>query len=185
MDGKDMTDLDRAAVAEGVRGAVRDVPDFPKPGIVFKDITPVFLDGALFARTIAALAQPFVGQGITHVVAIESRGFILGAPVALALDASFVPVRKPGKLPRPTVREDYALEYGTDALELHADALVGSRHVLVVDDLLATGGTAAAACRLVERAGASVTACAFLIELLFLSGRSALGGRRIEALLAY
>jgi adenine phosphoribosyltransferase len=105
--------------------------------------------------------------------------------MALALGASFVPVRKPGKLPRATVREDYALEYGTDALELHADALVGSRSVLVVDDLLATGGTAAAACRLVERAGARVTACAFLIELMFLNGRASLGGRRIETLLAY
>jgi adenine phosphoribosyltransferase len=185
MDGTDMTDSDSAAVAESVRGAVRDVPDFPKRGIVFKDITPVFLDGVLFARTIASLAQPFVGRGITHVVAIESRGFILGAPVALALGASFVPVRKAGKLPRATIRENYALEYGIDALELHADALAGSRSVLVVDDLLATGGTAAAACRLVERSGASVTACVFLIELMFLNGRAALGGRRIETLLAY
>jgi adenine phosphoribosyltransferase len=185
VDGTGVTELDRAAVAASVRGAVRDVPDFPKPGIVFKDITPVFLDGALFARTVTALAQPFAGQGITHVVAIESRGFILGAPVALALGAAFVPVRKRGKLPRATVREDYALEYGTDALELHADALVGSPNVLVVDDLLATGGTAAAACRLVERAGAPVTACAFLIELTFLNGRAALAGRRIETLLAY
>ncbi|HLA89129.1 MAG TPA: adenine phosphoribosyltransferase [Gemmatimonadaceae bacterium] len=180
-----MTAAERRAVADDVRRAVRDVPDFPKPGILFKDITPVLLDPALFARATAAVAAPFTGQGITHVVAIESRGFILGAPVAQLLGASFVPVRKPGKLPYTTVREEYALEYGTDALEMHADAMRAAHHVLVVDDVLATGGTAAATCRLIERAGAHVSACAFLIELGFLNGRGAIGPRRIEALVAY
>ena len=177
--------ITRDRIAADLRRAVRDVPDFPKRGILFKDITPVLLDAALFARATAALAAPFAGQGITHVVSVESRGFILGAPVAQALGASFVPVRKPGKLPSQTVREEYALEYGTDALEMHADALDGARHVLVVDDVLATGGTAAATCRLVERAGAHVSACTFLIELTFLNGRAALEGRHVEALLTY
>jgi adenine phosphoribosyltransferase len=168
-----------------VRRAVRDVADFPKPGILFKDITPVLLDAALFARATEALAAPFAGQGVTHVVSIESRGFILGAPVAQALRASFVPVRKPGKLPCRTVREDYALEYGTDAMEMHADALTGARSVLVIDDVLATGGTAAATCRLVERAGARVAACLFLLEISTLNGRAALGRRRVESLVVY
>jgi adenine phosphoribosyltransferase len=119
------------------------------------------------------------------VVSIESRGFILGAPVAQALRASFVPVRKPGKLPCRTVREDYALEYGTDAMEMHADALTGARSVLVIDDVLATGGTAAATCRLVERAGARVAACLFLLEISTLNGRAALGRRRVESLVVY
>jgi adenine phosphoribosyltransferase len=176
---------ERGIVAAEVRLAVRDVADFPKPGILFRDITPVLLDAALFARATEALAAPFAGQGITHVVSIESRGFILGAPVALALAASFVPVRKPGKLPSRTVREDYALEYGTDALEMHADALTGAGIVLVVDDVLATGGTAAATCRLIERAGARVAGCSFLLEITVLSGRAALGRRRVESLVAY
>jgi adenine phosphoribosyltransferase len=180
-----MIDGERAQVADAVRRTVRDVPDFPKQGIVFKDITPVLLDAQLFSRVCAALAEPFRGADITHVVAMESRGFIFGAPVAMALGAGFVPIRKPGKLPSATVREDYALEYGTDALEMHADALAGSRGVLVVDDVLATGGTAAATCRLVERAGGKVTGCAFLMELTFLPGRTALAGRRVEALVAY
>jgi adenine phosphoribosyltransferase len=172
-------------VADAVRRTIRDIPDFPKPGILFKDITPVLLDAALFARSTAAMAAPFAGAGISHVVAIESRGFILGAPVAQALRAAFVPVRKPGKLPGRVVREEYALEYGTDALEMHADALVGATRVLVVDDVLATGGTAAATCRLVERGGGSVTACAFLVELSFLGGRAMLGERRTESLVIY
>jgi adenine phosphoribosyltransferase len=118
-------------------------------------------------------------------VSIESRGFILGAPVALELRAAFVPVRKPGKLPAATIREDFTLEYGTDALEMHADALRGAKGVLVVDDVLATGGTASATCRLVERAGAKVVACAFMIELTALKGRAALAGKRVESLITY
>ena len=180
-----MTEPAIAALAEEVRRAVREIPDFPKPGILFKDITPLLLDSSLFARTIDALAAPCAGRGITHVAAIESRGFIFGAPVALALGASFVPLRKPGKLPGVTVREEYALEYGSDALEMHADALGRSSVVLVVDDLLATGGTASAACRLVERAGGTVAACVFVLELTFLNGRARLGAQRIESIVAY
>jgi adenine phosphoribosyltransferase len=180
-----MYDEQRTAVAERVRRTIRDVPDFPKPGILFRDITPVLANAALFADVTAALAAPFTGAGISHVVSIESRGFILGAPVALALGAAFVPMRKPGKLPAATVREEYALEYRTDALEMHADALHGAGGVLVVDDVLATGGTAAAACRLVERAGARTSGCAFMIELTALGGRARLGGMRVETLLAY
>jgi adenine phosphoribosyltransferase len=176
---------ERAAVVDAVRRTVRNVNDFPKPGILFRDITPVLANPPLFGRVMMALASPFEESGITHVVSIESRGFILGAPVALELRAAFVPVRKPGKLPAATLREDFKLEYGVDALEMHADALVGAKGVLVVDDVLATGGTAAAACRLVERAGAKVYACAFMIELAALRGREALGGKRVEALVVY
>ena len=180
-----MEDDERASIAEEVRRTVRDVADFPKKGILFRDITPVLANPSLFGRVMMALASPFEGQGITHVVSIESRGFILGAPVALELRAAFVPVRKPGKLPAATVREDYVLEYGTDALEMHADALKGAKGVLVVDDVLATGGTAAATCRLVERAGGKVAACAFMIELHALNGREALAGTRVESLITY
>lgn len=170
---------------EQLRHAIRDVPDFPTPGIVFKDITPVLADAELFEQVTTAMAEPFVREGITHVVAIESRGFILGAPIAQALGVAFIPVRKPGKLPNRTVREEYKLEYGTDALEMQADALGTDAQVLIVDDVLATGGTAAAACRLTERMGATVVACTFLIELSFLTGRAALEGRRYEALVRY
>jgi adenine phosphoribosyltransferase len=180
-----MINHDRLAVAAQVRRAVREVPDFPSPGIRFKDITPVLLDAGLFARVTESMAGLIQGQAITHVVAVESRGFILGAPVALALRAAFVPVRKPGKLPGATIHEDYALEYGTDALEMHADAVAGSRGILVVDDVLATGGTARATCSLVERAGGIIAACVFLIELTELRGRSALAGRRVESLVEY
>jgi adenine phosphoribosyltransferase len=176
---------ERAAIAEEVRRTIRDVPNFPKPGVLFRDITPVLSNPLLSAKVMLALAAPFEGQGITHVVSIESRGFILGAPVALELRAAFVPVRKPGKLPSTTVRQSYTLEYGSDVLEMHADALRGAKGVLVVDDVLATGGTAAAACKLVERAGARVTACTFLLELTALRGRDALGPIRAESLVAY
>jgi adenine phosphoribosyltransferase len=180
-----MTTDERAAIADEVRRTVRSVPDFPKPAILFRDITPVLANPSLFGKVMMALASPFEGQGITHVVSIESRGFILGAPVALELRAAFVPVRKPGKLPAAKLREDFTLEYGTDALEMHADALQGSKGVLVVDDVLATGGTAAAACRLVERAGGKVAACAFMIELPALGGRAKLPGIRVESLISY
>jgi adenine phosphoribosyltransferase len=175
---------ERAAIADAVRRTMRSIPDFPKPGILFRDITPVLANPSLFGKVMMALASPFEGHGITHVVSIESRGFILGAPVALELRAAFVPVRKPGKLPAATVREDYALEYGTDSLEMHADALRGAKGVLVVDDVLATGGTAAATCRLVQRVGANVVACAFMIELAALNGRSKLAGKQVESLIA-
>ena len=176
---------ERAAIAAEVRREIRNVPDFPKAGVLFRDITPVLASPFLFSRVMMALASPFEGEGITHVVSIESRGFILGAPVALELRAAFVPARKPGKLPAATVREDYTLEYGEAALEIHSDALRGAKGVLVVDDILATGGTAAATCRLVERAGAKVVACAFMIELEALGGRAALAGTRVESLVQY
>jgi adenine phosphoribosyltransferase len=170
---------------EQIKDLIRDVPDFPEPGIVFKDITPVLLDASLFREATDAMAAPFVGDGISHVVAIESRGFILGAPVAQSLCAAFVPFRKPGKLPYLVERVKYALEYGVDALECHRDALKDGQRVLVVDDVLATGGTAAAACALVESLGATVLGCSFLVELAFLRGRQKLGERRIEQIVRY
>lgn len=168
-------------LAREVLAALRDVPDFPRPGILFKDITPVLGDPALFARTTHALADAFRAERVSHVAAIESRGFLFGAPVAQHLGAGLIPLRKPGKLPARRHREEYALEYGTDALEVHADACSAGARVLVVDDVLATGGTAAAACRLVERTGATVVGCAFLLSLDFLPGRAALSGRKVEA----
>lgn len=178
-----MTGLGETAAL--VRGVIREVPDFPKPGIQFKDITPLLADVALFRAATAALVAPFAASRVTHVVGIESRGFIFGAPVAQALRAGFVPVRKAGKLPAATIREEYALEYGTDALEMHSDALGAGAIVLIVDDVLATGGTAVAACALVERTGAVVAGCSFLIELAALKGRSRLPEHRIEALVRY
>jgi adenine phosphoribosyltransferase len=172
-------------LTEILKRAIRDVPDFPKPGIVFKDITPLLSDPALFSRATEAMAAPFSDAGISYVVGVESRGFILAAPVALALGAGFIPVRKPGKLPHRTAAAEYALEYGTDRLEIHADACAPDARVLVVDDVLATGGTAAATCRLVEALGGAVVGCSFLIALSFLPGRSALSGRRVEALVTY
>ena len=172
-------------VTSRIAAAIRDVPDFPKQGIVFKDITPVLLDPRLFREATEAMAAPFAGHSISHVVAIESRGFILGAPVAQVLGAAFVPFRKPGKLPHIVERVEYALEYGVDALECHRDALSGGQRVLVVDDVLATGGTAGAACTLVESLGATVQGCTFLVELSFLDGRRKLGGRRVERVVAY
>lgn len=172
-------------LASRVVAAIRDVPDFPKAGIVFKDITPVLLDASLFRDATEGIAAPFAGDAITHVVAIESRGFILGAPVAQSLGAAFVPFRKPGKLPHHVERIEYALEYGVDALECHRDAFGAGGHVLVVDDVLATGGTAAAACALVESLGATVQGCSFLVELSFLGGGRKLEGRRIERIVRY
>lgn len=168
-----------------LRRTVRDIPDFPKAGIVFKDITPVLLDEALFRETVQAMAAPFAGDRVTHVAGIESRGFILGAPIALVLGAAFVPVRKPGKLPSLVERVDYALEYGVDALEVHRDALGAGHRVLLVDDVLATGGTAAAACEVIERLGAGVVGCSLLMVLSFLGGAKRLAGRRVDTLLTY
>jgi len=168
-----------------IRKAVRDVLDFPKPGIVFKDITPVLLDPTLLAKAVSLMSEPFLETGVTHVVAIESRGFLLGAPVALALGAGLVPIRKPGKLPAARDRVEYALEYGTDALEMHRDALGRGDQALIVDDVLATGGTAAAAAELVRSRGATLIGFSFLIELAFLDGRRRLPASRVEALLRY
>jgi adenine phosphoribosyltransferase len=169
-------------VAARVRAALRAIPDYPKPGILFQDITPVLADAALLRDAVRALAEPFRGSGVTQVLGIEARGFILGAPVAIALGAGFVPARKPGKLPWDRAREEYALEYGTDALEAHSDACVAGR-VLVVDDVLATGGTAAAAGRLVERLGGEVAGYSFLLEIPALGGRAKLD-RTCRALVA-
>lgn len=172
-------------LADQLRRAIRDVPDFPKSGIVFKDITPILLDAALFHRVTEAMAAPFAADAITHVIGIESRGFILGAPVAQHLGAAFVPVRKPGKLPSIVERVQYALEYGTDALEMHRDALGSADRALIVDDVLATGGTARATCELVERIGARVVGCSFLMTLSFLPGVQSLSSRRVESLIEY
>lgn len=161
---------------------IRDIPDHPEPGIVFKDITPLLAHGDGLAATVEALADPWRDAAIDAVVGIEARGFILGAPVALALDVGFVPIRKAGKLPGATMHESYGLEYGTDTVEIHADAIDPGEHVLVLDDVLATGGTAAAAGRLVERLGATVAGYSFLIELGFLEGRANLGDAAIERL---
>jgi adenine phosphoribosyltransferase len=172
-----------ALLQEEVRRAVRDVPDFPKPGILFKDITPVLADATLFARVTEEMARPFLGEGVTHVVAIESRGFILGGPVAQRLGAGLVPVRKAGKLPWESVQETYALEYGTDTLEMHRDALGPQSRVLIVDDVLATGGTASAASRLVARHAGSVLGCSFLLSLSSLGGCAVLGAGRCAVVL--
>ena len=168
-----------------IREAIRDVPDFPKPGIIFKDITPVLLDPVLFDLATRQMADPFRGIGVTRVVAVESRGFMFGAPIALLLQAGLVPVRKPGKLPAARQRVEYTLEYGTDALEMHADAIGAEDRVLIVDDVLATGGTAAAARRLVQTRGAQVVGFSFLVELGFLEGRNRLGSERMEAVIRY
>jgi adenine phosphoribosyltransferase len=170
-----------------IKRAIRDVPDFPKPGILFKDITPLLADASLFRETTDAMADAFAAERITHVVAIESRGFILGAPVAQRLSAGFVPVRKAGKLPAKTVAEEYALEYGTDVLEVHADACESAQkpRVLIVDDVLATGGTADATRRLIEGLGAEVVGFSFLIALGFLPGLEKLRGRPVRALVTY
>lgn len=168
-----------------LRSLIRDIPDYPKPGILFKDITPLLGDADAFVAATRAMAEPFRGERMTHVVAIESRGFILGAPVAQELGAGFVPVRKPGKLPHVKRREEYALEYGTDALEVHADAVDGRARVLIVDDVLATGGTALATARLVESLGAKVVGFSFLLSLSFLPGTERLAGRRVSSLLEY
>ena len=149
---------------------IRDVPDWPEPGIVFKDITPLLADPGGMAWAVDRLYEPFAGKGIDRVAGIESRGFIFAVGVARALGAGFVPVRKPGKLPRETIRREYQLEYGNDAVEMHADAVTEGQRVLVVDDVLATGGTMAATCELFAEAGAEVAGAAVLIELEFLSG---------------
>jgi adenine phosphoribosyltransferase len=168
-----------------IKKFIRDVPDFPKKGILFKDVTPLLGDPEALGQVIEALAAPFKGK-VDRVLGIESRGFIFGTPVAQALGVGFAPIRKPGKLPWKTVTESYALEYGQDRIELHEDAVRKGERVLVVDDLLATGGTLSAACKLVERVGGTVAACAVVIELGFLDGRKRLGeGREVHSLVTY
>ncbi len=164
---------------------IRHVPDFPKPGILFYDITTLLNDRGGFRDTVEALAAPYRDQRIEQVVGIESRGFILGAAVASSLGSGFVPIRKPGKLPSKTFREDYALEYGIDGLEIHEDAVSHGQRVLIVDDVLATGGTATAAASLIRRLGGELVALAFLIELNFLRGRDKLTGDEVYSVLQY
>ena len=164
---------------------IHDIPDFPKPGIVFKDITPVFLDPAALRFAIDSLASYALAREVDFVVSAEARGFVLGAAVAAAAGGGFILARKPGKLPRLVSSVEYELEYGIDALEVHADAVRGGARVLVHDDLLATGGTARALCDLVERAGGVVAGCAFVIELAFLDGRRHLAGYDVHSLVAY
>jgi adenine phosphoribosyltransferase len=174
-----------ATLSDRLRATLRDVPDFPSPGILFKDITPVLADPALLRDLIAAMVAPFLGTGVTRVVGVESRGFLFGVPMALALDVPFAPARKPGKLPWRTEREAYALEYRSDVLEMHTDAVGAGDRVLVVDDVLATGGTAAATCRLVERLGAEVAGVSVLVELGFLDGRALLPERAVHAVATF
>ncbi len=170
---------------DDVRARIRDVPDFPKKGIVFKDITPVLADPALFRRVIEAFLGRWRGERIAKVVGIESRGFLFAAPLAYALGAGLSIVRKPGKLPWQTAREVYALEYGEDSLELHIDSVGPGERVLVVDDVLATGGTASAVGRLVTRQGADLAGYSFLIELSSLRGARQLGPEKVHALIRY
>jgi adenine phosphoribosyltransferase len=177
--------MDIQAQVDALKAAIRDVPDFPKEGIVFKDITTLLKDPALFRRTVDLLAVLCGDRPVDKVVAIESRGFILGGVLASRLGAGFVPVRKPGKLPAKTLRASYALEYGTDTLEIHEDALATDERVLIVDDVIATGGTAHAVGELVDRLGAKVVAYAFLVELSFLNGREKLAGREVLSLIRY
>ena len=164
---------------------IRDVPDFPKPGIVFKDITPLLADPAGLAMAVEVMANPFRKDRVDLVIGAESRGFIFGTAIAQSLSCGFVPIRKPGKLPRETHRAEYELEYGSDVLEMHADAIVPGQRVLMVDDLLATGGTAAATVELVERLGGEVVACCFLVELGFIPGREKLGEVPVVSLVTY
>ena len=177
----------RTEATTAVRAAVRDVPDFPRPGILFRDITPI-LDDPCLLRLALDLHLQTIGDlagRLTRVCGIESRGFLFGMAIAERLGVGFVPLRKPGKLPAPTLEQRYALEYGVDRLQIHADAITRGDQVLIVDDLLATGGTARAACELVERLGGRVAACCFLIELRALGGRARLRGRRCERVIAY
>ncbi|HVZ19610.1 MAG TPA: adenine phosphoribosyltransferase [Vicinamibacterales bacterium] len=164
---------------------IRHVPDFPKQGILFYDITTLLRDPAGFKMTVDMLATPYEDQGIEAVVGIESRGFILGAAVAERIGAGFVPIRKPGKLPAKALKETYDLEYGQDAIEIHEDAIQQGQRVLIVDDVLATGGTASAAAQLVKKLGGDLHGLAFLIELLFLNGKSRLPGEKIFSVLQY
>lgn len=164
---------------------IRDINDFPKPGVVFKDITPLLGDAAAFASCVDQLAAPYADDGVSKVLGVEARGFILAAPVAYRFGAGFVPVRKAGKLPWEIERQEYELEYGTDLLEIHRDAIQPGERVLVVDDVMATGGTAAATARLVEKLGGTVVGFCFLIELGFLNGRESIPDQRITSLITY
>jgi adenine phosphoribosyltransferase len=168
-----------------IRQHVREIADYPTPGVTFRDITPLLGNAEAFNRAVVDLVHRFDDEPVDRVLGVEARGFILAAPVAFRIGAGFVPVRKPGKLPWAVVREEYSLEYGTDKLEMHRDAIHPGERVLVIDDVLATGGTASATCRLVEELGGVVAGLGFLIEIAGLNGRSKLGNRRVESLAVY
>jgi adenine phosphoribosyltransferase len=168
-----------------LRSLVRAIPDYPQPGVTFRDITPLLGDGDVFAAAIDALVERFADTGVDRVVGIEARGFILAAPIAYRLHAGFVPARKAGKLPWAVVREQYELEYGTEKLEIHRDAIHPDERVLVIDDVLATGGTAVATARLIEALGGDIVGIGLLIEIVGLGGRAAFADRRLEVLASY
>jgi adenine phosphoribosyltransferase len=168
-----------------IEKSIRNVPDFPIKGIMFKDITTLLKNGDIFAQAVDYMYDAFRDEKIDVIAGVESRGFIFGAALAYKLNIGFVPIRKPGKLPAEKIREEYELEYGTDSLEMHTDAVQAGQNVLLVDDLLATGGTARAACKLIEKLDANIVGLAFLIELGFLSGRKALKGYHVESLITY
>ena len=168
-----------------IRDLIRDIPDFPKEGILFKDITPVLSDIKALRLSVEEMSKPFMNQNIDVVVGIESRGFIFGAPIADKLDAAFVPIRKPGKLPWNTEKVEYELEYGTDTLEIHKDAISEGQNVLIVDDLLATGGTAEAACKLISKIKGTIKGLVILVELDFLKGREKLNQYNVHSLVKY
>jgi adenine phosphoribosyltransferase len=170
------------SLADRLKARLRVVPDFPSPGIMFQDITPVLADAGLLRETVAAMAAPWRDSGVTHVAGIESRGFVFGGAVAIELGAGFIPIRKPGKLPYRRVGQDYALEYGSGRLEMHEDACPAGARVLVVDDVLATGGTARAACELVEGVGGRVVGCEFFLVIDALGGAHRLEGRRLHVI---
>ena len=174
-----------SASAEALASRIRAIPDFPIPGILFRDITTLLQDAAAFRQAVDAMIEPFRGDQIDLVLGVESRGFIFATPVAYALEAGFAPVRKLGRLPADAIRIEYELEYGTNTLELHRDAIQPGQRILVVDDLLATGGTAAAAVDLVKRLGAEIVGMSFLIELEELKGRARLGGERVHSVIRY
>lgn len=168
-----------------IQSLIRDIPDFPKPGILFKDITPLLADAKGMQAVTDKFVEAFADKGITKVVGAESRGFLFGVPLAMALGVGFVPVRKPGKLPAETLSESYELEYGTDSLEIHKDAIIDGDKVILIDDLLATGGTAAAASQLIKRLGGDLVGFGFVIELAFLKGAEKLGDHEVVSLLTY
>lgn len=178
-----MADLD--AARKTIDALIRDIPDYPREGIVFKDLTPVLASPDALAQGVQAIIEPFRSEGVDRVVGIEARGFLFAVPAALELGAGFVPARKPGKLPHETVSVSYELEYGTGTLEMHVDGIERGQRVLIVDDLLATGGTADAARQLVTAAGAEIVGFSFLVELGFLDGRRRLEGARVESLVRY
>ncbi len=170
---------------EDLKKVIREVPDFPKEGILFYDITTLLKDRQAFTRVIDAMCAPYIGEDIDAVLAVEARGYIFGAAMAYRLGTGLIPVRKPGKLPSKTIQESYSLEYGVDTIEMHSDAVENGQRILLVDDLLATGGTAGAACRLVEKAGGQVVECCFMVELTFLNGREKIGHDNVFSLLKY